>query len=98
MAMPSPTKLTLSGLLYPLHCAEGIVRAEFWMQGAQSSRRWAALVGGLAAGATALFLLRTLAIPAGLAIALAAYFVGAVVTIVLRAIFATMSSNNADAA
>jgi hypothetical protein len=94
MAMPSPRQLALAGLLYPRHCAEALLYASV----GGIPRTWAPILGGLAAGVTALFLLHTLDMPPGTVVALAAYVVGFGVTILLRAIFALSSSHNRDGA
>ena len=98
MAMPSLSRLTLSGLLYPLHCVEGVLRAAVsWELGKSGPRLWSALTGLIAAGAAALFLLRTMAVPPGPAVALSAYLVGGAVTIALYVILAALFERSGDA-
>jgi len=96
MAMPSPSKLALSGLLYPLHFLEGFARAEFGYLQGRAARLWAAIIGVPAAGATALFLLRTIGLRPGPIIVLSAYGAGVVVAIFFRVIFAGLFPNSED--
>lgn len=93
--MRSPPQLVLSGLLYPLHFVEGFLRSEFWVLRKRNTYLWIALAGVVAAGASTLFLLRTVALPAGLTVSLLAYFAGAAIVIFLRFIFALLSRGQA---
>ena len=99
--MPSLTKLAQSGLLYPLNCAEGLITSGtfdlFFNVGNRAVRLWAALAGVVAAGATALLLLRTMAMPHGPVIWLEAYLGGAAVAIVCRLVFARLFARREDA-
>ena len=101
MAKPSLSKLALSGLLYPIYCVEGLITSGIFYGLTHVRKRavrlYSALVGVVGAGATALFLLRTLEVSQTVLVALSAYVAGGVVAVGSRLILAHMFARTEDA-
>ena len=96
MATPSAPHFALSALGRPLHCLESRPGALSWNLGKRGTRLWASLMGGVAAGATAMFLIRTTGLSQD-AVAAFAYLAGAPAPIALHAILASVFPISEDA-